>query len=56
MAASRLQAEYPAPTLQGGKLDLVVDAPDGDVIELKYPRDSRSEIFAGHDDDGGDGS
>jgi hypothetical protein len=40
----RLLIEYPAPQLQGGKLDLVVDAPDGAVVELKYPRDSRTGI------------
>lgn len=40
----RLAAEVLAPVLGGGKLDLVVDPPDGTVIELKYPRDSRTGI------------
>lgn len=44
VGASRLAVEYLAPLLAGGKLDLVVDPPDGVVIELKYPRDSRSGI------------
>ncbi len=38
----RLAVEYPAPQLQGGKLDLVLDPPEGAVVELKYPRDSRT--------------
>lgn len=42
VAADRLTAEYLAPELSGGKLDLVVDPPGGVVIELKYPRDSRT--------------
>ncbi len=40
----RLAVEYLAPQLRGGKLDLVLDAPDGVVVELKYPRDSRTGI------------
>jgi hypothetical protein len=40
----RLRAEVLAPALAGGKLDLVVDPPAGTVIELKYPRDSRTGI------------
>jgi len=44
VVAGRLQAEYLAPSLHGGKVDLVVDPPDGDVIELKYPRDSRTKF------------
>jgi len=40
--AARLAAEYLAPQLVGGKLDLVVDPPDGVVVEFKYPRDSRT--------------
>lgn len=40
----RLAAEVLAPELAGGKLDLVVDPPGGAVIELKYPRDSRTGI------------
>jgi hypothetical protein len=42
--ADRLAVEYLAPSLRGGKLDLVVDPPNGDVIELKYPRDSRTKF------------
>src|SRR4051794_34006899 len=38
----RLAAEVLVPVLAGGKLDLAVDPPDGTVIELKYPRDSRT--------------
>jgi hypothetical protein len=41
---ARLTAEYLAPELRGGKVDLVLDAPSGAVIELKYPRDSRTGI------------
>src|SRR4051794_11253888 len=40
----RLAAEVLVPVLAGGKLDLVVDPPNGTVIELKYPRDSRTGI------------
>jgi hypothetical protein len=40
--ASRLAVEHVAPELAGGKLDLVLDPPDGAVVELKYPRDSRT--------------
>ncbi len=40
----RLVIEYLAPQLQGGKLDLVLDPPEGAVVELKYPRDSRTGI------------
>lgn len=42
VAPGRLAAEVLAPELAGGKLDLVVDPPGGAVIELKYPRDSRT--------------
>jgi hypothetical protein len=42
VTADRLAAEVPVPVLGGGKLDLVVDPPGGVVIELKYPRDSRT--------------
>lgn len=38
----RLGIEVPTPALVKGKLDLVVDPPDGVVVELKYPRDSRT--------------
>ncbi len=38
----RLAVEYRAPELSGGKLDLVLDPPSGCVVELKYPRDSRT--------------
>jgi hypothetical protein len=38
----RLAVEHLAPELAGGKLDLVLDPPDGVVVELKYPRDSRT--------------
>jgi hypothetical protein len=40
----RLAIEVPTPVLVKGKLDLVVDPPDGVVVELKYPRDSRTGI------------
>lgn len=40
--AARLAAEVYAPNLGPGKLDLTVDGPSGTVIELKYPRDSRT--------------
>lgn len=37
----RVRIEVPNPAVLGkGKLDLVVDPPDGVVVELKYPRDS----------------
>ena len=39
---NRLAVEVPAPALGGGKLDLVVDPPGAAVIELKYPRHSRT--------------
>lgn len=42
--AARVAAEVFAPELSGGKLDLVVDPPGGAVIELKYPRGSRTGI------------
>lgn len=42
VAPGRLAAEVPAPELAGGKLDLAVDFPGGAVVELKYPRDSRT--------------
>lgn len=41
---SRVAAEVFAPELTGGKLDLLVDPPGGAVIELKYPRGSRTGI------------
>lgn len=44
VAPARLAAEVFVPQLPGGKLDLVVDPPDGAVIELKYPRGSRTGI------------
>lgn len=44
VAPGRLAAEVLAPELAGGKLDLVVDPPGGAVVELKYPRDSRTGI------------
>ncbi|MGY1810651.1 hypothetical protein ACI8AF_25055 [Blastococcus sp. SYSU D00669] len=40
----RLALEVPAPALAGGKLDLVVDDAGLAVIELKYPRDSKTGI------------
>jgi len=42
VTASRLATEHFAPALVGGKLDLVMDPLDGVVIELRYPRDSRT--------------
>lgn len=42
VAPDRLAVEVLAPALTGGKIDLVVDPPVGTVIELKYPRDSRT--------------
>ncbi|MDQ3476560.1 MAG: hypothetical protein M3492_09610, partial [Actinomycetota bacterium] len=42
VSARRLAAEYQAPALAGGKLDLILDPPGGVIIELKYPRDSRT--------------
>jgi hypothetical protein len=44
VAASRMRSEVFVPQLTGGKLDLVVDPPDGAVIELKYPRSSATGI------------
>lgn len=44
VAPGRLGLEYIAPELGGGKLDLVIDPPDGVLVELKYPRDSRTGI------------
>lgn len=41
---ARLAAEVFVPQLPGRKLDLVLDPPDGVVIELKYPRGSRTGI------------
>lgn len=38
----RVVVEHPAPELAGGKLDLVIDPPGGVIVELKYPRDSRT--------------
>ena len=38
----RLKIEVLTPVLVKGKLDLVLDPPDGVVVELKYPRDSRT--------------
>jgi hypothetical protein len=40
----RLTAEYLAPQLSGGKIDLALDAPTGVLIEFKYPRGSRTGI------------
>jgi hypothetical protein len=42
--ASRPATEHFAPAFIGGELDLVMDPPDGVVVELKYPRDSRTGI------------
>lgn len=42
--AARLAVEVPAGELGGGKLDLVVDGVTGTVIELKFPRGSRTGI------------
>jgi len=44
VSPARLVVEYPAAELLGGKLDLVIDPPDGTVIEFKFPRDSRTGI------------
>jgi hypothetical protein len=44
VSPDRLAIEVQAPVLAGGKLDLTVDGADGTVIELKYPRASRSGI------------
>lgn len=41
---SRLALEFAAPALLGGKVDLVLDPPDGTLIELKFPRGSRTGI------------
>lgn len=38
----RLAVEYRVPELRGGKIDLVLDPPGGCIVELKYPRDSRT--------------
>ncbi|WP_436700066.1 hypothetical protein [Nocardioides sp. BYT-33-1] len=40
--AARLASEVYAVGLGAGKLDLTMDGPGGTVIELKYPRDSRT--------------
>lgn len=42
--AARLAVEVPASELGGGKLDLVMDGVTGTVIELKFPRGSRTGI------------
>lgn len=39
---ARLASEVYAPGLGTGKLDLTIDGSGGTVIELKYPRDSRT--------------
>lgn len=44
ITADRLSAEVLTPLLPGAKLDLAIDGPSGTVIELKYPRDSRTGI------------
>jgi hypothetical protein len=44
VSPDRLVAEYHAPDLAGGKIDLVVDPPAGCVIEFKYPRGSRTGV------------
>lgn len=38
----RLAVEHRSPELRGGKSDLILDPPSGCVVELKYPRDSRT--------------
>lgn len=40
----RVAIEVPTPVLVKGKLDLVIDPPDGVVAELKFPRDSRTGV------------
>ncbi len=40
----RLAIEVQTPVLAGGKIDLTVDGADGTIIELKYPRASRTAI------------
>jgi len=40
----RVAIEVPSSVLVKGKLDLVIDPPDGVVAELKYPRDSRTGV------------
>lgn len=40
----RMAIEVAAPVLAGGKLDLTVDTAAGTVIELKYPRGSRTGV------------
>lgn len=44
VAPGRLALEVPSAELAGGKVDLTVDGVPGAVIELKYPRDSRTGI------------
>lgn len=44
VSPGRLKVEVSSAALGGGKLDLVVDPPQGTVIELKFPRDSSSGI------------
>ncbi|WP_344145795.1 DUF7669 domain-containing protein [Nocardioides koreensis] len=44
VSPDRLAIEVLTPALAGGKLDLTVDGSDGTVIELKYPRASRTGI------------
>lgn len=44
VSPDRLAVEVPASPLAGGKLDLTVDGVTGTVIELKYPRGSRTGI------------
>jgi hypothetical protein len=44
VSPDRLAIEVLTPVLAGGKLDLTVDGSGGTVIELKYPRASRTGI------------
>lgn len=44
VGADRLAVEVLAPVMPKAKLDLTVDGVHGTIVELKYPRDSRTGI------------
>jgi hypothetical protein len=41
-----LRIEYPHPVIRGGKIDLAIGFPPGDVIEFKYPREPNEKNAA----------
>jgi hypothetical protein len=44
IAPDRMAVEVRASSMVGGRLDLVIDGLAGAVVELKFPRDSRTGI------------